>query len=108
MKHIKTYEEALNEGILSAAKELLFPTVWRIAYSVTHLREKGNDEKETDKKYNTVDKKVDIKAKNEDAAVDKFWKETEKEIAGIKPKPKVELISVYKTKKQEHKSLRIL
>ncbi len=108
MKHIKTYEEALNEGLLSAAKELLFPTVWRIAYSVTHQREKGDDEKDSDKKYKTVDKKVDIKAKNEDAAEAKFWKDVEKEISGVKPKPKVEVISVYKTKKQEHKSLRIL
>lgn len=107
MNHIKSYEEALNEGILDKVKEWLFPKTFRINYSVQHARSTKDAAKKEDKKYKIVSRIFDVKAKTETEAESKFWKLIERETKGLDPKPTVDIISIYETKKMERKNVKV-
>lgn len=115
MKHIKTFDQ-VNEGIIDTLKELIFPSVYRVSYRVTHKREKAQKSGDDVKKKNDATpreafkpqhKLVDIKAKTEDLAEDKFQEMVSKELSGLEPKPDVEIISIHKVKKVEHKNVKL-
>lgn len=105
MNHIKTFDEAVNEGLISKVKEWLFPKVYRINYKVTHYK---NKKKEKDEKYSTIDRLFDVKAKSEAEAEKKFWAEVNKQTKKLDPAPKVEIVSIYETKTVQHKHVKIV
>lgn len=115
MKHIKTFDQ-VNEGIIDSIKELIFPSIYRVSFKVTHKREgaqksggdtvKTKDKKETREAFKPQHKLIDIKAKSEEIAEDKFHEMLSKQLAGLEPKPEIEIISIHKVKKAEHKSIK--
>jgi hypothetical protein len=118
MKHIKTFDQ-VNEGIIDSIKEFIFPSIYRISYEVTHTREAKKSEdgkqpskenpkdKEKKENFRSQHKFLDVKAKDDEVAEDKFQEMVSKELQGLDPKPKVEIISIHKVKKMEYKTLKL-
>lgn len=110
MKHLQTFEQLNEGGIINTIKEMIFPSTYRINYKVEHPKssKKGKEDREgKDGKYRPLSKTVDIKAKDADDAESKFQSMVDKELKNADPKPTVTINSVYKTKKVQYKNLRI-
>lgn len=117
MQHLKSFDE-LNEGILQRIKDFIFTPVYRISFKVTHKRGKGHEKTKDGKElkpgtnkghdhFKPQHKYLDIKAKDEGEAEDKFDAMLSKELRGVEPQPEVEIISVHKVKRIEHKTLKL-
>lgn len=120
MKHIQAYDD-LNEGIIQKIKDFIFQPVHRVSFKVTHKRGKGPKKEEDKKKFGkdkdsnklSADhfkpqhKYFDVKSKDEGEAEDKFYAAIEKELKGLEPKPEIEIISIHKVKKLEHKTIKL-
>lgn len=85
MKHIKTYDEAINEGFLS----WLFKKIYKINFTV-ELTDKKTNEPFSYKSYLTV------KAKDEDDARDKFDAKWEEAVKKFETEPTVIIGNVKK------------
>ncbi len=120
MNHILTYDEAMNEGVIDKIKQWIWPDIFRVTYDVTysrkeiekkeekeHIKHKSRDRNKYTGKYKSLIRHVDIKAKNEDDAEAKFDEMVDKEMHDKEYKPEVEIIDIKKTKKIEHKSVKI-
>jgi len=122
MKHLRTFEQ-VNEGVVDTIKEFLFPSIWRVSFTVTHKRQSKPAEKSSDGKDKTktipADKQAkidyfkpqhkywDVKAKTEEAAEEKFRAALSKELSGLEPQPQVEVTSIHKVKKMEYKNIKL-
>lgn len=91
MKHIKTYNEAINEGWLT---DWLFKRTYKVNYT-TELVDKKTNEPVSYKSYLTV------KAKNEDEALEKFYTKWDEAIKGFDVEPKVIVGNIVKTDKAD-------
>lgn len=89
MKHIKTYDEAINEGFLG----WLFKKIWRVSYTAELLNHDG--EPVSYRSYLTV------KAKNEEDAKDKFYEKWDDAIKSFDKEPKVIVGTIKKTDKAD-------
>ena len=108
MQHIKTYDEALNEGLLdnpfvNKIKEFFFPSVYRIRYSV---KQNAPNEKEK-MRFRAITRYFDIKAKSQTKAEEKFENMVSSMTAKMDNPPDVDIITIYKTKKLEHKKIKL-
>jgi hypothetical protein len=90
MKHIKTYDEAVNEGFLS----WLFKKIYKINFTV-ELTDKKTNEPFSYKSYLTV------KAKDEDDAREKFDSKWEEAIKKFEKEPTVIIGNVKKVDKAD-------
>lgn len=86
MKHIMTYDEAINEGFFS----WLFKKTYKVNYTV-ELVDKKTDEPVSYKSHLTV------KAKNEEDAKEKFYAKWEDAIKSFEKEPKLILGNIKKT-----------
>ncbi len=91
MKHIKTYNEAINEGWLT---DWLFKKTYKVNYT-TELIDKKTNEPVSYKSYLTV------KAKSEDDALDKFYSKWDEAIKSFDTEPKVIVGNIVKTDKAD-------
>ena len=94
MKHIKTFDEAVNEGFLS----WLFKKIYKVNYTA-ELIDKKTGEPVSYKSYLT------IKAKDEDDAREKFDKKWDEAVKGFDVEPDVIIGNVKKTDKADKTSI---
>jgi hypothetical protein len=90
MKHIKTYDEAVNEGFLG----WLFKKIYKVNFTA-ELVDKKTNEPFSYKSYLTV------KAKDEDEAREKFDDKWEKATKGFDPEPDLIVGNIKKTDKAD-------
>lgn len=91
MKHIKTYNEAINEGWLT---DWLFKKIYKVNYTV-ELTDVETKEPVSYKSYLTV------KAKDEEVAEEKFYEKWKEATKNLETKPKVILGNIKKTNKAD-------
>lgn len=90
MKHIRTFDEAVNEGFFS----WLFKKTYKVNYTA-ELTDKKTGEPVSYKSYLTVS------AKNEEDAEDKFYDKWDSAVKNLESKPKVILGNIKKTDKSD-------
>jgi hypothetical protein len=100
MKHIKTYDEAINEGWIGKVWHTIFKDTYKVNY-VAQL----TDEK-TGKEF-SYDSYITVKAADADSAEEIFDKKWDQATKKMKDKPTVIVSSVKKTSKVARPDLKL-